>query len=79
MSEIFSVFSALGERTMNHNRKAEAHDDIHSILRHSGVFSPRLERLERISSRMYELEWKMLKSAAQNTVACVAVSVAAGD
>jgi hypothetical protein len=67
------------EKVKNHNRKTEAHDDIHSILRHSGVFSPHLERLERISSRMRELEWKMMKRAAETAAACVAASVAAGD
>ena len=63
----------------NQNRKSEAHDDIHSILWHSGVFSPHLERLERLSSSMRELEWKMMKRAAETAAACVSASVATGD
>jgi hypothetical protein len=66
-------------KVKNQNPKTEAHDDIHSILRHSGVFSPHLERLERLSSSMRELEWKMMKRAAKTAAACVAASVASGD
>jgi hypothetical protein len=80
MSYVVSiVLAAHQEKVKNHNRKTEAHDDIHSILRHSGVFSPHLERLERISSRMRELEWKMMKRAAETAAACVVASVASGD
>jgi hypothetical protein len=67
------------DKVKKHNKKPATHDDIHSILRHSGVFSPQLERLERISSRMRELEWKMMKRAAETAAACVGASVAAGD
>ena len=42
----------------------EPHDDIHSILRLCGVVLPHLDRMERISSEMRELEWKMMRRAA---------------
>src|SRR5262245_33160139 len=42
----------------------EPHDDIYSILRLCGVVLPHLDRMERISSEMRELEWKMMRRAA---------------
>ena len=80
MNYVVSIASvAYQEKVKNQTRKTEAHDDIHSILRHSGVFSPQLERLERLSSHMRELEWKMMKRAAKTAAECVAASVATGD
>jgi len=48
----------------NNSRSTEAHDEIHSILKLAGVFSPQLDRLERISSEMREVEWKLMRRAA---------------
>lgn len=46
------------------SKKPELQDDIQSILRHSGVISPYLERMRQVSSEMKELEWKMMRRAA---------------
>lgn len=51
----------------NNFRSTEAHDEIYSILRLAGVFSPQLDRLERISSEMREVEWKLMRRAAAAT------------
>ena len=52
------------ENKMAKNKDSKAHDEICSILHHQGVFSPQIERLERLSTEMQELEWKLMKRAA---------------
>lgn len=50
------------------SKSGEHQDDIQSILGHSGVVSPYLERMRQISSDMKELEWKLMKRAAASAV-----------
>jgi hypothetical protein len=55
---------AYGENVKNDKKISEGQDDIQSILRHSGVISPYLDRMRQISSQMNQLEWKLVKRAA---------------
>lgn len=60
----------------NDKKRFDSGDDIRAILHHSGVASTRLERFEKVSSQMWNLEWKMLKRAADNRVRCRSTAAA---
>lgn len=55
-------------------KQIEANDEIQSILRHSGVFSNHLDRLLRVSSEMWELEWQMMRKTASGVPGIAAVA-----
>jgi len=52
-----------------HKKRMEAHDDIQSILRHSGIFNPHLERLQQVSCQMRAMEWSMIRRDAATAMA----------
>jgi hypothetical protein len=53
---------------MPKKNQPEHRDDIHSVLRQSGILSPSLDRFEEASSRMWELEWKLMRRAADEPI-----------
>jgi hypothetical protein len=71
--------SALGTKVSENKMRVEAHDDIQSILRHTGMFTPHLERMLQVSSEMREMEWRMLRRAASVPTCAIAPSNRSGD
>ena len=64
----------------NNYKKHEPGDDIYAILHHSGMLSDRLDRFEEVSSRMWQLEWSLMKRAAADAAVCASPSaVPAGE
>ena len=52
---------------INDFHKQNAGDDIRAILRHSGMLSNHLDEFEEASSRMWQLEWKLIRREAGAT------------
>jgi len=48
----------------NNIRTSDSRDEISSSLYRCGVFSPYLERMQKVSCEMNELEWKLIRGAA---------------
>ncbi len=55
-----------GKMTEKKPTSHKGEDEIQNILRHSGVVSPHLQRLEEIASKMWEAEWKMMRRVASS-------------
>jgi hypothetical protein len=64
MNHTSSFRESLGIKVAEQNRERVTGDEINAILHHSGMFSPQLDRFEELSSRMWQLEWKLMKRAA---------------
>jgi hypothetical protein len=70
----------LGIRVADEHKKLDTGDDIRAILHLSGMFSARLDRFEEVSSRMRQLEWKLMKRAASEETMCAArIVMPSGD
>jgi hypothetical protein len=78
-SAIFSSMS-LGQQLTDDLKRQQSGDNLRAILHHSGVLSSPLDRFEEASSKMWQLEWKLLKRDAAHEAAGIAhVSYPAGD
>ena len=60
-------------------KRMEGHDDIQSILRHTGIFNPHLERLQQVSSQMRAMEWCMIRRDAAASLRTIALANRSGD
>jgi hypothetical protein len=54
---------------INDFHKQNKLDDICAILRHSGMLSTHLDQFEEASSRMWQLEWKLIRREAATSPA----------
>jgi hypothetical protein len=54
-------------KVRENKKRMELQDDIQSILRHSGIFAPHLERLQQVSSQMRAMEWKIVRRDAASS------------
>ena len=70
---------ALGTKVSENKMRVEANDDIQSILRHTGLFNPHLERLLQVSSEMRDMEWRIMRRAAAVSTCAIAASNCSGD